>query len=115
MAPSSRGENRHDRLYRGTGYPRIRVMNMITSTTEGARRSKPLIRTNCVNPTVTMTQMGVYAWSDPAKSGPVLNRIPLGKFAEVEDVVNAVLFLLSDKAAYINGATLPVEGGLLVA
>ncbi|RUS89448.1 hypothetical protein EGW08_002821 [Elysia chlorotica] len=73
------------------------------------------IRTNCVNPTVTMTQMGVYAWSDPAKSGPVLNRIPLGKFAEVEDVVNAVLFLLSDKAAYINGATLPVEGGLLVA
>jgi L-xylulose reductase len=73
------------------------------------------IRTNCVNPTATMTAMGVYAWSDPAKSKPLLNRIPLGRFAEVEDVVNAVVWLLSDKASYINGVTLPVEGGLLVA
>ncbi|XP_005093825.1 L-xylulose reductase [Aplysia californica] len=72
------------------------------------------IRTNCVNPTVTMTAMGVYAWSDPAKANPVLNRIPLGRFAEVEDVVNSVLFLLSDKASYLNGVTLPVEGGLLI-
>jgi len=72
------------------------------------------IRTNSVNPTVTMTDMGVYAWSDPAKADPVLNRIPLGRFAEVEDVVNSVLFLLSDKAAYLNGVTLPVEGGLLI-
>ncbi|BFZ17923.1 hypothetical protein BsWGS_20962 [Bradybaena similaris] len=73
------------------------------------------IRTNCVNPTATMTAMGLYAWSDPAKSKPLLDRIPLGRFAEVEDVVNAVVWLLSDKASYINGATLPVEGGLLVA
>ncbi|XP_059174943.1 L-xylulose reductase-like [Physella acuta] len=73
------------------------------------------IRTNCVNPTATMTDMGKYAWSDPAKSQPLLNRIPLGRLAEVEDVVDAVLWLLSDKASYINGVTLPVEGGLLVA
>uniref|UniRef100_A0A0B7B8J0 Ketoreductase domain-containing protein n=1 Tax=Arion vulgaris TaxID=1028688 RepID=A0A0B7B8J0_9EUPU len=73
------------------------------------------IRTNCVNPTATLTPMGLYAWSNPVKSQPLLNRIPLGRFAEVEDVVNAVLWLLSDKASYINGVTLPVEGGLLVA
>lgn len=36
-------------------------------------------------------------------------------FSEIEDVVNAVLFLLSDKASYINGVTLPIEGGLLIA
>ncbi|KAH9512985.1 hypothetical protein Btru_035530 [Bulinus truncatus] len=71
------------------------------------------IRTNCVNPTATMTDMGKYAWSDPEKSQPLLDRIPLGRFAEVDDVVNAVLWLLSDKASYINGVTLPVEGGLL--
>ncbi|KAH9512977.1 hypothetical protein Btru_035517 [Bulinus truncatus] len=67
------------------------------------------IRTNCVNPTATMTDMGKYAWSDPEKSQPLLDRIPLGRFAEVDDVVNAVLWLLSDKASYINGVTLPVE------
>lgn len=39
------------------------------------------IRTNNVNPTVVMTKMGAKAWSDPEKSGPILKRIPLGRFA----------------------------------
>ncbi|KAL3877681.1 hypothetical protein ACJMK2_035350 [Sinanodonta woodiana] len=71
------------------------------------------IRVNAVNPTVVMTDMGRMAWSDPSKSGPLLARIPLGKFVDVDDVVNAILFLLSDKAASLNGLTLPIEGGLL--
>ncbi|CAL1538127.1 unnamed protein product [Lymnaea stagnalis] len=73
------------------------------------------IRTNAVNPTAVMTDMGKYSWSDPAKAQPLINRIPLRRFAEVEDVVNAVIWLLSDKAGYVNGVTLPLEGGLLVA
>lgn len=71
------------------------------------------IRVNCVNPTVVMTDLGKKGWSDPRKAGPMLSKIPMGKFAEVEDVVHAVLFLLSDKAAMINGITLPVDGGFL--
>jgi len=31
----------------------------------------------------------------------------------VEDVVEAILFLLSDKAAMVNGSTLPIDGGFL--
>ena len=69
------------------------------------------IRVNCVNPTVVMTEMGKKGWSDPAKAGPMLKAIPLGRFAEVEDVVNAVVFLLSDHASLISGVTLPVDGG----
>lgn len=71
------------------------------------------IRVNSVNPTVVMTAMGRIGWSDPMKAGPMMSRIPLGKFAEVEDVVNAILFLLSEKSAMITGATLPVDGGFL--
>lgn len=41
---------------------------------------KHQIRVNSVNPTVVMTDMGKKAWSDPAVSGPVLSRIPLGRF-----------------------------------
>ena len=41
------------------------------------------IRTNAVNPTVVMTDMGKKAWSDPAKANPMLARIPLGRFAGV--------------------------------
>lgn len=72
------------------------------------------IRTNCVNPTAVMTDMGRLAWSDPAKAKPLLDKIPLGRFGEVEDVVNAVLWLLSDRSSYVNGLALPLEGGMVV-
>lgn len=39
------------------------------------------IRTNAVNPTATMTDMGRFAWSDPVKADPLRNRIPLNRFA----------------------------------
>lgn len=71
------------------------------------------IRVNNVNPTVVMTDMGRVGWSDPAKARDMTSRIPLGRFAEVEDVVNSVLFLLSDKSSMTNGVTLPVDGGFL--
>ena len=51
--------------------------------------------------------------SDNFQAGPMLAKIPLGRFAEVEDVTNCILFLLSDKAAMVNGVTLPVDGGFL--
>ncbi|KAL2078440.1 hypothetical protein ACEWY4_026125 [Coilia grayii] len=71
------------------------------------------IRVNSVNPTVVMTEMGKIGWSDPNKASAMTSRIPLGKFAEVEDVVNSILFLLSDKSAMTNGVLLPVDGGFL--
>ena len=43
----------------------------------------------------------------------MLDKIPLGRFAEVEGVTSCILFLLSDKAAMVNGVTLPVDGGFL--
>ncbi|KAM3921950.1 L-xylulose reductase-like [Leptodactylus fuscus] len=72
------------------------------------------IRVNCVNPTVVMTDMGRANWSDTQKAAPMLNRIPLGRFAEVDEVVHSILFLLSDKSAMITGSCLPVDGGYLV-
>ncbi|XP_076005758.1 L-xylulose reductase [Genypterus blacodes] len=71
------------------------------------------IRVNSVNPTVVMTEMGRVGWSDPVKAKTMMSRIPLGHFAEVEDVVNSVLFLLSDKSSMANGVALPVDGGFL--
>lgn len=71
------------------------------------------IRVNAVNPTVTLTPMGEMAWGDPAKSGPMLARTPIGRFARPIDVADAVTYLLSDHAAMIHGVTLPVDGGFL--
>ncbi|XP_030894804.1 L-xylulose reductase isoform X3 [Leptonychotes weddellii] len=71
------------------------------------------IRVNAVNPTVVMTPMGQANWSNPQKAKTMLDRIPLGKFAEVENVVDIILFLLSDRSSMTTGSTVPVDGGFL--
>ncbi|XP_066152634.1 L-xylulose reductase-like [Euwallacea fornicatus] len=71
------------------------------------------IRVNCVNPTAVMTPLGKRAWSDSSARYAMLAKIPLQRFAEVDDVVNAVVFLLSDQASMITGHCLPVDGGFL--
>jgi NAD(P)-dependent dehydrogenase (short-subunit alcohol dehydrogenase family) len=43
----------------------------------------------------------------------VLASLPMHRLADVEDIANAVAFLASDVAAYVNGATLLVDGGCL--
>ncbi|XP_070496162.1 L-xylulose reductase [Chironomus tepperi] len=73
------------------------------------------IRVNSVNPTVILTRMGRENWSDPQKAGPLLSRIPLNRFGEVKEVVDPVIWLLSDESSYINGHCLPIEGGLMSA
>lgn len=85
----------------------------ITSKVAALELGKHGIRVNCVNPTVVLTEMGRMAWSDPEKAGPMLDKIPLGRFADVEDVVSVTLFLLSDASAMVNAVTLPVDGGFL--
>ncbi|MCX5497037.1 SDR family oxidoreductase [Kaistia dalseonensis] len=72
------------------------------------------IRVNAVNPVVTLTPMAVKAWSDPAKSEPMLSRIPLGRFVEPNEVATAIAYLLGSGAAMVNGITMPIDGGFMV-
>lgn len=71
------------------------------------------IRVNSINPTVILTRMGRKNWSDPVKADPLLQRIPLRRFGEVKEVVDPIVYLLSDSSSFINGTCLPIEGGLL--
>jgi len=72
------------------------------------------IRVNGVHPVITLTPMAVKAWSDPAKSDPMLKRVPLGRFVEPSEVASVIAYLLSDDAAMVNGVDLPVDGGFLI-
>ncbi|XP_023247530.1 L-xylulose reductase-like [Copidosoma floridanum] len=71
------------------------------------------IRVNCVQPTLVMTDSTKNFIKDIKKAEDMKNRIPLGRFAEVEDVVDAVVYLLSDRSSMITGTGLPVDGGYL--
>ncbi|XP_071954194.1 L-xylulose reductase-like [Antedon mediterranea] len=70
------------------------------------------IRVNSVNPTVTNTAMGKVGWSKPEKADPMKRRIPLGRFAEVDEVVHVILFLLSGKSSMVSGTCLPIDGAM---
>jgi 3-oxoacyl-[acyl-carrier protein] reductase len=70
------------------------------------------ITVNCVAPGFIDTDM-TQAMSE-AQRAALLSRIPLGRLGAPEDIANAVLFLASPRAAYITGATLHVNGGMLM-
>ena len=70
------------------------------------------ITVNGVGPTVVRGDMGAHWVSNPATRGPLLARIPLGRVAEPEDVVGAVLFFCSPAASFVTGQVLYVDGGV---
>lgn len=71
------------------------------------------ITCNAVSPTVVMTPMSREYWQgDRAKAK--LERIPTGRFGEMDEVAAAIAFLASDGAQMINGHNLMVDGGATI-
>ena len=68
------------------------------------------IRVNAVAPGITKTDM-VAALPDNVIE-PLINRIPLRRIGEPEDIANAFLFLASDMASYVTGEILSVDGAM---
>jgi 3-oxoacyl-[acyl-carrier protein] reductase len=68
------------------------------------------IRVNCVAPGFIVTDMTDKL--TPEQKTAILAKVPLNTLGETEDVAHAVAFLLSDKARYITGHTISVNGGL---
>ncbi len=70
------------------------------------------IRLNCVSPGVTRTTMVDRAIKEGAARLDLYNgRTPIGRLAKVEEIADTVLFLASDRASYITGENLRVDGG----
>ena len=69
------------------------------------------INVNAVGPTFVLTPLTQSTFDDPAIREDLLQRIPLGRVGQPEDVVGAVVFLASPAASLITGHTLLVDGG----
>jgi NAD(P)-dependent dehydrogenase (short-subunit alcohol dehydrogenase family) len=70
------------------------------------------IRVNAVAPGFIITPM-TDAQIEPAYRARVNERTPMGRWGEPKHVADAVLFLASDRASFITGVILPVDGGYL--
>ena len=77
-----------------------------------ARYGKDNIRCNSIHPSTVDTPFVAALMADPVKKQARLNEIPLGRLTSVEDVANAVLYLASDEASFLNGVNLPIDGGV---
>ena len=72
------------------------------------------IRVNSVNPSITKTPMTtgrITVNADGTESHPLAVGIPLRRLAEPEEMAQVALFLLSDRASYISGQSIVVDGG----
>ncbi len=70
------------------------------------------VRCNSIHPSTVMTPLVEKMLQDPERAAERLGEVPLGRLATADDVANAVLYLASDEAAFINGVALPVDGGV---
>ena len=70
------------------------------------------ITVNCVAPGFIDTDMTSFL--DEISKANIINKIPLNRLGNVDDVSDLVIFLASDEASYITGQTISIDGGLLM-
>jgi NAD(P)-dependent dehydrogenase (short-subunit alcohol dehydrogenase family) len=73
------------------------------------------IAVNCVAPGPTETQMTAPLFADAARRASVSGLAALGRTAIASEIAEAIAWLLSPAASYVNGATLVVDGGIVMA
>ena len=69
------------------------------------------IRVNALCPGWTRTALNADLWGDEQISTAMMERVPLGRWADVEEMVGPAVFLASDAASYLTGQALVVDGG----
>ncbi len=89
------------------------ALTMLTRVT-AAQHAAEGVRCNAVHPGPIDSDLARAAYSDAEAFERRLARVPMGRLADMNEVVAAVLFLAGDESSYITGVSLAVDGGALV-
>jgi NAD(P)-dependent dehydrogenase (short-subunit alcohol dehydrogenase family) len=73
--------------------------------------AKDGIRVNAIAPGWIKTPLTVAARADEPRNRAIVERTPMGRWGEPEELVGPVLFLASEAACFVTGVVLPVDGG----
>lgn len=93
------------------GYNASKGAVRIFTKAAAVQYAKENIRVNSIHPGPIATPMTAEGRADPERVALTLDRTPLGRYGEPEEVANAVLFLASDEASYVTGSEIVVDGG----
>ena len=69
------------------------------------------IRANALAPGVIKTRLSEALWQEPAVGEAVVQKTPLGRLGEIEDVAGVVVYLASDASSFVTGDTFVIDGG----
>jgi len=113
LVSSTRGKLGHPAGY--SAYCPSKAAVDLLSKTLAAEWGPKGIRVNALAPTVFRSDLTAWMYADDEKGTAtrtaMLSRIPLGRLAEAQDFVGALIYLLSDASAFLTGQVLYLDGG----
>jgi NAD(P)-dependent dehydrogenase (short-subunit alcohol dehydrogenase family) len=71
-------------------------------------------RVNATAPGLTKTRFSEALWKNQDILNIAMSRTPLGRPAEPEEMVGAVIYLSSDASSYVTGQVLTIDGGMII-
>ncbi|NPV54919.1 MAG: SDR family oxidoreductase [Firmicutes bacterium] len=72
------------------------------------------VNVNAIAPGFFRTSMTEYVWANEERLKSIVDRTPMGRIAEPEEIIGTIIFLSSKASDFITGVTIPVDGGMLV-
>ena len=96
----------------GLAYNTSKAGEVAVMQTAALELSRLGIRVNAIAPGVINTRLSAFVINHPVQSKVFLDRIPIGRFAEPEEMARPILWMCSDDASYLSGHLMVVDGAM---